>query len=335
MSNAHGTGDLIHILSAFASAPKRRKFNVFRPNGHFPFGNFRDDIKEGEGRLTQIVRIERRLTDEPVHACFMFQMPECVVSFHADRHMLISGLLTAIFIENFRGPSLVFRIAEVHAEEHPGPILRLGSSSAGREGHDRRGVIVGSGKKCEAFKGSEFTSEMPNRDERIFFYRRIRLGFEQFKEIARFYETGTNPRHAFNSFCKLRALPLQFRRAPGITPNIRRREVGIECGNLFVFFRNVKDGLRLRRVSAGAIGRRRVRRPWELIGGYRMFLRYARKAPWHVLRGKSATEMFYDITAILITVQRHRMAHFRFRVRRIPSCRNARKRNAENGSRRT
>lgn len=95
-----------------------------------------------------------------------------------------------MLVEKFAGPSLLFPIAKVHAEEHAGPILRVGTSGTGRNREEGWAVIMRARKKREAFQCREalhklcFLSLDLMSEFWIRFARKESLGLSEMGETA-------------------------------------------------------------------------------------------------------------------------------------------------------
>src|SRR5215217_3083331 len=74
--------------------------------------------------------IKRRDTHQPVHSGFGSQKPVGVFAFNSERYTLQSSFLAGLILEHFSFEATLLGPLQIHAQQHLGPILRLGAACA-------------------------------------------------------------------------------------------------------------------------------------------------------------------------------------------------------------
>jgi hypothetical protein len=77
-----------------------------------------------------------------VYAGFSTEIAVGVRSLHRDGGALDAGALTGLDIDQRGFEAVALGPAQVHAQQHLGPILRFGAASARVQGHDRVAGVV-------------------------------------------------------------------------------------------------------------------------------------------------------------------------------------------------
>ncbi len=88
--------------------------------------------------------VERRDADEAVNAHFALQVSIGVVADDVDRRALQSRLVPVLAVDQLRLPAALFRVPQVHPQEHLRPVLRLRSARARVDHHPRVLRVLGS-----------------------------------------------------------------------------------------------------------------------------------------------------------------------------------------------
>ena len=81
--------------------------------------------------MAAVVRIERALAHQPVHADLGLEPAVGVVALDAEGGRLDAGHFAAGDLQQLGLPAAVLAPAQVHAQQHLGPVLRLGAAGAG------------------------------------------------------------------------------------------------------------------------------------------------------------------------------------------------------------
>src|SRR5690348_3242165 len=99
--------------------------------------HFRRNEYRGETGVPAVVRIERALAHQPVHADLGLQPAVGIVALDAERGGLDAGHVAAADFHQLGFPATVLAPAQVHAQQHFGPVLRLGAAGAGLDVDER------------------------------------------------------------------------------------------------------------------------------------------------------------------------------------------------------
>ena len=81
-----------------------------------------------------------------MHAALGFQISVRVIAAHHERRALDARFIAAGVIDHLRRPAATLAVAQVHAQQHLRPILRLGAAGARVNGDDRIAIIVLAGE---------------------------------------------------------------------------------------------------------------------------------------------------------------------------------------------
>ncbi len=93
----------------------------------------RIDPDRGEAGVAAVVRIERRDAHQAMHAALGLEPAIGVGAGDPDRRRFDPGLLAAALFEPFDLVAVRLGPARIHAQQHLGPILRLGAAGAGMD----------------------------------------------------------------------------------------------------------------------------------------------------------------------------------------------------------
>ena len=151
--DAHRGFHLVHVLAARAA----RAEGV---NAHFlglhddldSIVDFRNDEYRGERCVAARGLIERRNPNQTMHAAFGGEKSEGVLAFDAHRRGFQSRAFAGRQIHYGRAKSFSLRPAEIHAQQHFGPILRFHAAGAGLDGHDGVQAVVLTGEQRDRFQ---------------------------------------------------------------------------------------------------------------------------------------------------------------------------------------
>ena len=109
--------------------------------------DFGDDEDRGERSVAARGLIERRDADQAVHAGFGGKQAVGVFAFDAHGGGFDAGAFAGLRIEHRCAVAFALSPAQVHAQQHLGPVLRFGAAGAGLDGHD--------GVEAVAFAGEQ------------------------------------------------------------------------------------------------------------------------------------------------------------------------------------
>jgi len=150
---ADGGFDLVDVLSALAAGAEGIDAQVFGANVDFDSVVDFGDHEDGRERsVAACGLIERRDADETVDAGLAGKKAVCVFTDELNGRGFDSGFFAGSFVEEGGVDSFSFRPAQIHTQEHRGPILRLGAASAGLDGHDGVEVIGLTGEERLRFQ---------------------------------------------------------------------------------------------------------------------------------------------------------------------------------------
>src|ERR1700722_1631530 len=150
---ADGGFDLVDVLAAFATGAEGVDAQVFRTDIDFnAVVNLGNDEDGGEGRVAAGGLIERRNAHEAVYTSLAGQQSVGVFTRELDGRGLDARLFAGSLIKDRRVYAFAFCPAQVHAQEHGGPILRFGAAGARLDGHDGVEMIGFAGEKRPGFQ---------------------------------------------------------------------------------------------------------------------------------------------------------------------------------------
>ena len=102
----------------------------------------RPDEHRRERRVPARRLVERRDAHQPVDAGFGRQQAERVVAVDHDRGALDAGLVARLVVDELALEAAALAPAQVHAQQHLGPVLRLGAAGARVDGDDGVEAVV-------------------------------------------------------------------------------------------------------------------------------------------------------------------------------------------------
>jgi hypothetical protein len=107
----------------------------------------------------------------------------------ADHHgrALDARFLPRLIVEHLARPAFLFTVAEVHAQQHLGPVLRLGAAGSGVNGEDAVAEIVLAGELHRQLDGVDLPLELA--DQRLdvgFDVLPFALELEEHVQVVRF-----------------------------------------------------------------------------------------------------------------------------------------------------
>ena len=147
-TDAHRGLDFVDVLSAFAARAEGVDFNVRRIDfDRRGIGDFGNHIDAGKRSVPAFVRVEWRDADEPMHAAFGVQIAVGILAADEERRRLNADFFAGLDVDRLRGEAAPLDPALIHAEEHVGPITRLGAAGAGMNGDKRVRPVVRPGKE--------------------------------------------------------------------------------------------------------------------------------------------------------------------------------------------
>src|SRR5438552_4127358 len=131
VGHANGRVGLVDFLAARAGGPEGVDAHVVGIEIDVDvFVDLGIDEDAGKRGVPASVGVERRDAHQPVHADFRLEPSVGMVAAGDEGGVLDPRLLAGLEIAQLHFPSFALAVSRVHAEEHQGPVLRLGSPGA-------------------------------------------------------------------------------------------------------------------------------------------------------------------------------------------------------------
>ncbi len=222
--------------------------------------DLRVDEHAGKGGVASRIGIEGRLAHQAMHAGFGAQDAVRVRAAHLDGRALDSGHFAGRFLEQFGFEILAFGVAQVHALQHGGPVLRFGAAGAGLDVQEAVVRIQRIVEHALEFQLADLLGQRLDVDFDRGQRSIVRVGarhFEQFRGIA---QVSAQSREATDHILQRFFLAAQFLCAFGIVPDLGVFERLGNFGQALLFGIDVKD------TSAGRPGAFPGRPAWQRFG---------------------------------------------------------------------
>ena len=116
-----------------------------------------DDLREGG--VTAVRAVERAQADEPVHTALGLEEAVGVLALDRDGGRLEAGFLARACLDQLGLEAAVVRPAEIHAQQHLRPVLRVGAAFARVHGHDSVARVVLAVEERVLLQALELTPE--------------------------------------------------------------------------------------------------------------------------------------------------------------------------------
>ncbi|GBD15921.1 hypothetical protein HRbin26_00816 [bacterium HR26] len=137
MRDAHRRLGLVHVLATGSRSPVGIDPQVLLAD--LDFGVILDvgqHLDQGERRMAAMRRVERGKPHQPVRAGLPLDVPVGVGATDLDGRALDAGLLALADIEHLSLVASALRPAQVHPEQHLGPVLRVHPAGPGMDRQD-------------------------------------------------------------------------------------------------------------------------------------------------------------------------------------------------------
>ena len=105
------------------------------------------DLDQGERRLAAVLRVERRDPDQPMDAALGAQPAVRPAALDLDGRALDAGLVAFLAVDDLGLEPMPLRPAQVHPQEHLGPVGGLGAAGARADGQDGVAIVVLAGEQ--------------------------------------------------------------------------------------------------------------------------------------------------------------------------------------------
>ena len=102
-----------------------------------------------EAGVAPVGGVERAEAHEPVHAALGLQQPVHVLALDGERGALEPRLVAVLQVVDLDLEAAALEPAQVHAQQHLGPVLRLGAAGAGVDGEDGAALVVLAAEEAE------------------------------------------------------------------------------------------------------------------------------------------------------------------------------------------
>ena len=102
----------------------------------------RRGVHGGEAGVPAVGRVERAHAHEAVHALLAGDQAVHVLTLHGERGALEAGFVTFLRVVDLDLEATLLEPAQIHAQQHLGPVLRLGAAGARVDGDDGAALVV-------------------------------------------------------------------------------------------------------------------------------------------------------------------------------------------------
>ena len=188
--DADGGFHFVDVLAAMAAGAESVDAHIFGPDDDLDaIVDFRNDENGREGSVPARGLIEGRNADQAMHAAFSGENAVGVLAFDLNRGGFDARFFAGRGIENGGAKTFFLRPAQIHAQEHFGPVLRFGAARAGLDGDDGVKAIVLRRREESWFRarrefvgGVNFLGEISEKRIALrvvrFFLGEIEIGFD-------------------------------------------------------------------------------------------------------------------------------------------------------------
>ena len=191
--------------------------------------------------MAPIARIERRFAHQAVHAGFRAQPTEGVSAVEAHRGTLDTGHFAAGGLDQLGGKPLGFAPAQIHAQEHFGPVLRFGAARAGLNIQKGMVRIRGAAEHAAKFQFGQQRAQRFDVLGEVTERRLVAFLGGQFQQIESVRGAAVEFIDGAHHRLQGGAFTAQFLRALRIAPNAGLGEFKFDFGEPFAALGEVKD----------------------------------------------------------------------------------------------
>src|SRR5665648_303129 len=161
MRDAHGGAGLVHVLPAGAARAVGVDAQVVVVDLDVGVvAHQRRGVDGDEARVPAVGGVERAHTDQAMHAPLRLQQPVDVLALDGERGALEAGFVAFLRVVHLDLEGAALEPAQVHAQQHLGPVLRLGAAGAGMDGHDRAALVVLAAEEAQLLPALEIGLEL-------------------------------------------------------------------------------------------------------------------------------------------------------------------------------
>ena len=145
---AHGRVGLVDVLAAGALRAVRVDADLVPVELDLDVVvDLGQDLDQGERRLAPLLRVERADPDEAMDAALGAQPAVGAPAVDRDGHALEARLLALLLVDDLGREAVALGPAQVHPQQHLGPVGRLGAAGAGADRQDRGALVVLAGEQ--------------------------------------------------------------------------------------------------------------------------------------------------------------------------------------------
>ena len=148
VDQSDGGRGLVDVLTTGAGGTEHLHFHVLGADLHLHVvGQVGHDLNGGKGGLAAGIGVEGRDAHQAVDTVLPPQVAVGVLAGDHNGGGLDAGLVAVLIVQRLPLEALALRPAGVHAEEHAGPVLRLGTAGTGMDGEHAVQVVVLAGEQ--------------------------------------------------------------------------------------------------------------------------------------------------------------------------------------------
>ncbi len=142
MGEAHGGFGAVHVLAAGATGPEHIDLQILLGDVHIDgVIQLRAHVNGRETGVPALGGIEGGNPHQAMDTCFRAQISVGVRRGDNEGDTLDARFVAVLVVDHFRLPALGLAEAQIHPEQHGGPVAALRAARAGRDGDDGVGLI--------------------------------------------------------------------------------------------------------------------------------------------------------------------------------------------------
>jgi hypothetical protein len=185
--------------------------------------------------------VKRRDADQSVYAGFGSQQAVGVFAFNSERHTFQSGFLAWLILEHFGFEATLLGPLEIHAQQHLGPVLRLGAAGAGLDVDERVHRIHLAGEHALELQLADLRLELGQVIGHRLRGVVVAVGDRHFQQVAGVIQPGGQRVDAVDDGVQAGAFAAQFLRARRVVPHGGNFQFAGYFFKAFAFRSVVKD----------------------------------------------------------------------------------------------
>jgi hypothetical protein len=251
--DAHRRLGLVDVLAAGARGAVDVDAQVGRVDLHFDrLVHLGVDEDVGERGVAARVRVERRLAHQAVHAVLGAQVAVGVFAGDLQRRVLDARDLAVGLLQQLGAKALLVAVLEVHAQQHRGPVLRLGAAGAGLDIHEAVVWVERIGEHAPEFERIDVALELfgvsGNAEQR----RVVALGARQLEQLAGICDAAADAPERLDDRLERLLFPADFLRALLVLPELGVFQLLVQGREALFLGLEVKDTSAARPTASAA-----------------------------------------------------------------------------------